>query len=111
MQCVELLRKRTLDLEPWDRCKTKRVCLGAELVTDCPMETCDSSNVTNQLQLQPHAQLKPGLAPGSGLGWVLDWVWVLVWVWVRSCASAASEENLATSTTSWAFSQSQDSSF
>ncbi|KAJ0016301.1 hypothetical protein NQD34_014591 [Periophthalmus magnuspinnatus] len=72
MQCVKIMRKRPLDLEPWDRCKTKRVCLGAELVADCPMETCDSSNLTNQLQPQPHVQLKPnfgpGLGPGLGLG-------------------------------------------
>lgn len=68
MQCVKLLKKRSLDLEPWDFCKTKRVCLGAELVEECPMETCDGSNLTNQLQRREAEQLKPGFCLGLGPG-------------------------------------------
>lgn len=63
MQCVKLLKKRSLDLEPWNCYKTKRVCLGAGLQDDCPMETCDSLNLSNQplLQLQPQLQPQPQL--------------------------------------------------
>lgn len=64
MQCVKLLKKRSLDLEPWDFCKTKRVRLGAELVEECPMETCDGSNLTNQLHSLQTEQLKPSSGPG-----------------------------------------------
>lgn len=41
----------------------KRVCLGAGLQDDCPMETCDSLNLSNQplLQLQPQLQPQPQL--------------------------------------------------
>lgn len=66
MQCVKLLKKRALDLDPRDFCKTKRMCLGAELV-ECPMETSDSSNVTNQLQPVQKGQLKPSSGSGPGL--------------------------------------------
>lgn len=69
MQCVKLLKKRSLDLEPWDFCSSKRVCMGAELVEECPMETCDGSNLPNQLpqteQLKPG--FRPSLSPGPGL--------------------------------------------
>lgn len=67
MQCVKRLKRRNLDLEPWDFCKTKRVCLGAELAEDCPMETCDNSNPTNQLQPSQTEQLKAGSGPLPGL--------------------------------------------
>lgn len=63
MQCVRLLKKRSLDLEQMDLYKTKRMCVGAELV-ECPMEICDSSNLTNQLQPVQKEELKPRPQPG-----------------------------------------------
>ncbi|XP_071397261.1 uncharacterized protein [Centroberyx affinis] len=50
MQCVNLLKKRSLEteLESWSR-QPKRVCLGAELQTaECPMETSLSLPASNQ---------------------------------------------------------------
>ncbi|XP_059180783.1 uncharacterized protein si:ch211-221j21.3 [Centropristis striata] len=54
MQCVNVVKKRSLDgdVEPWS-CRAKRVCLGVELqVTECPMETSHSFEVSNQQQEQ-----------------------------------------------------------
>ncbi|KAF3703974.1 hypothetical protein EXN66_Car019662 [Channa argus] len=65
MQCVNLLKKRSLEpeMEPWG-CRAKRACLEAELqAAECPMETRHTFSVTNQQRdqrmdvTQPRPQL------------------------------------------------------
>ncbi|KAM8729952.1 uncharacterized protein AB9X84_000250 [Acanthopagrus schlegelii] len=52
MQCVNLLKKRSLEteVEPW---RPKRLCLEAELRSaECPMETSHTFTLSNQQQEQ-----------------------------------------------------------
>ncbi|XP_063338445.1 uncharacterized protein si:ch211-221j21.3 isoform X1 [Pelmatolapia mariae] len=56
MQCAHPMKKRSLEAEPRNS-KAKRLCLEAELqMSDCPMETSQSSPATNQ---QPDQQVRP----------------------------------------------------
>ncbi|XP_035764701.1 uncharacterized protein si:ch211-221j21.3 [Neolamprologus brichardi] len=56
MQCAHPMKKRSLEAEPRNS-KAKRLCLEAELqMSDCPMETSQSSPATNQ---QPDHQVRP----------------------------------------------------
>ncbi|XP_071319040.1 uncharacterized protein [Trachinotus anak] len=67
MQCANLLKKRSLEPEPWS-CRA-RVCLEAELqTTECPMETTHSFTVTNQQEEQQVRSRPPQLRCPRCLG-------------------------------------------
>ncbi|AWP18236.1 Hypothetical protein SMAX5B_007208 [Scophthalmus maximus] len=62
MQCANLLRKRSLEPQPWS-CRA-RACLEAELqAAECPMETTHCFMGTNQREEQQVGVVRPRPAP------------------------------------------------
>ncbi|XP_069373232.1 uncharacterized protein [Paralichthys olivaceus] len=68
MQCANLLRKRSVEQQPWS-CRAKRVCLETVFQSsECPMETNRGFIGANQQEEQKVAVVRPLLCCPRCLG-------------------------------------------